>query len=174
MWINEHGEVVSETLEDMPEGCGWIEPEDVPAEPDQSGDDWVPNWLAKQFLHADAELAAAREQHRLIESSIKARRRWLEWSYLRRAEVAVAIDMEAEGSKKKSRRYSFGTLGWRTSKRVTVTDEGAALEWAAEHCEAAVKVSRSLLKSRLPKGEDVPGVERETVETFYVRPAVPK
>ena len=176
MWIDtQTGEVLpGESCDDPQEGAIWIEPEDVPDEPTgQAFDEWVPNWLAKQFLHVDAEEAAVNEQHKRLVATIKARRRYLEFAYMRRAEAIVKADLEVAGGKRKSVDYDFGRCGWRTSRRLEVVDQELALAWARKHCQDAVKTTVSLLKGSLPKGEHVPGVIRRTDSTFYVRPAVP-
>lgn len=178
MWVDTTtGALIEgEPWDDAPAGAVWIELEDEPVEPEaaQRSDDWVPNWLAKQLLHVDADEKALKTQHALRMAAVKARRLYLEWAYLPRAEAVVKGDLKVQGGKRKSVDYAYGRCGWRTSARTVVADEYAALTWAKQHCLDAVNVKITLLKSALPKGEEVPGVFRHTETAFYVRPAVPK
>ncbi len=181
MWINQEGERFSGGHEEMPVAdtyCTWVEEHEEPVEPfrknSDGGDDWVPNWLAQQFLHLDADEAALKSQHNVRMASISARRRYLKWAYLDRAETIVKGDLEAQGGKRKSVDYDYGRCGWRSSKKVVVVDADAALAWADEHCPEAIKCEATLLKGSLPKGVDVPGVERVEESNFYVKPGAPK
>ena len=182
MWINGHtGEVLDQEPDDAMVRDGvalWLPPEDVPAEPSnhELDESWIPNWLAKQELHLAAELNALEIQHGLMVAAVNTRRRYLDYRYRRRAEAQVRLDIEVAGGKKKSHNYPFGTCGFRTSKRVEVVDKEEALAWALVSWPEAVKTETktSLLKSKLPPGDEVPGVKRVTETKFYVKPAVPK
>lgn len=175
MWINQHGEVVSEVLEDKPDDAVWLDDDDLPTEPTHTEEDlsWVPEWLLKQQLHVDAEEKALKCQFKLRLSEISSRRKYLDFAYLGTAEKIVQGDLANQKGKKKSVRYALGTCGYRKNTSVVVVDEELALDWAEENCEDAVKWKRSLLKSALPnKGAGVPGVEAPTGDVFFVRPSL--
>tara|TARA_R110000824_G_scaffold64453_1_gene168359 strand:- start:1122 stop:1421 length:300 start_codon:yes stop_codon:yes gene_type:complete len=85
------------------------------------------------------------------------------------------LKREMDGGRKKSKDFSHGRAGFRSSKKIEITDEKAALGWAAMNCNEAIKKSVTLIKSALPADmiDDgiVPGVERVEKSNFYLQPA---
>ena len=63
----------------------------------------------------------------------------------------------------------FRGSGWISKWTLAVACADAALAWAEANAPAAVKVTRSILKSELPAGEAVPGVEKRTGREFFAK-----
>jgi len=141
-------------------------PEVVRPDPDA---EWLGDYVTRRVCELDAQEAALKLQHQRHLARLRAER----WQLAHRydARLRAVVEEALKGSKKKSVSYAFGRAGFRKTTRVNVTDEAAALEWAAANAPSAVKVQTSLLKSELPKGAEVPGVERKTEQVWFVRPA---
>jgi len=156
------GEVFSEPGENRVE-CVVEQPEPT-RQPDS---EWLGDWYTRQLARLDAEEKALKAQTKTRLAQIQARRKALEHGWRDRL---VAVVAESLTGKRKSVDFAYGRCGWRKARRVEVTDEAAALTWAEAFAPAAVKVTRSLLKSALPAG-DVPGVRRVNEDEFYARGA---
>ncbi len=197
VWVDtETGEVVQSThpgamLIDLS-----MEEVETPREPDA---EWLGDWLTKQETHLDAELSALKLQYELRVRGVKARQRHLRFAWWPRlAEVVRLVLLQAPG-KKKSMDYAYARGGFRKSTKIEVTDSDAGLAWAEAHWPDAVKVvaehtvpeSRTLAKSKLPKGQlwcdsksgalavegaegakllVIPGVTMPEGDDFYIRP----
>ena len=175
MWISlQTGEVLGcnpdEPFEDAVFDDSFSLPEEQVGLVDDQ-DEWLPGWYLSQEVCDDAQEGAIKMQTARLLKQIKARRLYRRHVYGARLEGRVQHDMDNQKGKKKSVDYAHGRCGWRKSKRVEVTDSAAALRWAAVNCEAAVKVTTTLLTSALPKGSECPGVARVEASTFYARGA---
>ena len=160
-------EATGEDLKAWQEGCATL-PEE-PAEASQNDAEWLGDWYTQQTVSIEAERRALKEQYKLRMAQLDSRENGLRFAWGERLERVVADDLI--GSKRRSINYGYGTCGFRKSKKVEVTDKDAAIEWAEDYCPAAVKVSTSLLKSELPKDQEIPGVERIERDEFFVRAA---
>jgi len=136
--------------------------------------DWLPDWYLKQQVRLDAEEAALKAQHARRIAEVKARRRAIDWRWKDAVERQVRFDLDNQKGKKKSVNYSFGKAGWRSSKKVVVEDESKAIAWALFNCRPAIKASTSLIKSELPPEVEVPGIRRESGDSFFASAAKAK
>ena len=159
--------VTGEAFAGWQEGC--VEIPDDPEEEHQDDAEWLGDWYTQQTVQIEAERRALKAQHKLRMAQLESREKGLAFSWGERFEIVVL--KETSGTKKRSVNFAYGTAGFRKSKRVEVTDQQAAIDWAEDYCPAAVKVSVSLLKSALPTDQDVPGVERTELDAFFVRGA---
>lgn len=157
------------TGEIVPEGSENAEPIDfeVADEPPSAAEQPDSEWLADWWLRKDAELVAAVEaakrQAERIARLHAAKRRHLD-SYLPRLREVARASLTG---RRKSVDFAFGRAIFRESTKSRVFDEAAAMAWASEHAPAAIKlVAPSLLVSKLPKDEEVPGVAWDSSETF--------
>lgn len=176
-------ETLPEWVRESDEWVNTLTGEVVPVEHEPEDFSGIPGWLAEQALKdqlaADAlsaEVRALTDQLAKRIRTIRLREKCRLWRWKPIAMDEVKKDIAAAGGKKKSHHYTYGTLGFRTSKRTNVTDEKAAIDWAKDNdCMAAIKFPEpKLLKSALPKGEDIPGIERVTETTFFIKPAAAK
>ena len=133
----------------------------------QDDREWLPDWFLKQLARIEAERALLKSQHAARLKELDADESGLRWRWLER--FRAVVELELANGKRKSKRYAYGTAGTRRRRVVEVVDADAALAWAEANAPAAVKVTRSILKSELPAGEAVPGVERREEEAFFVR-----
>ena len=169
-WVDRY---TGELVEEGALNCIEVELE-VASEDGQEPDyEWLADWYLRKLALIKAEQDLLNAQHQKRMQTLLAAERSLELRWKDRFEDVVMHDMAAQKGKKKSVAYAYGTGGLRTTKKTVVTDEDAALEWAEEHCEGAVKVTVSLLKSALPKDKVVPGIERKSETTFYAKPSKP-
>jgi len=154
-------------LERWQEGAVFDSP--APAELLEGHDDreWLPDWFLRKLGRVQDERARLKAQHQARLKELDAEERGHRWRWEERFRAVVEHDL-AEGTRK-SKRYTYGTAGTRKRGGVDVVDKEAALAWAEEHAPAAVKVTRSLLKSELPPGVDVPGVEPRTGRDFFIK-----
>jgi len=173
-WIST--ETGDESAEDSDEPSVWFEPWELPTEPptingeSYPDDSWIPDWLGLELAEVEVEQKALKKQYERGVARGLARKKYLEFVYLRRAEAVVERDLAQQKGKKKSVDYEHTRCGFRTSKRVEVADEAVAIAHCLEHGYAdAVKVKRSLLKSAIPKGVEVPGVSTVEQRKFYVK-----
>lgn len=168
--------LTGESLDEPREGCLSINipQEEVDQLPDR---EWLPDHYMEESLKILANKEANQAKYDRLIGTLQAlcddkmadldrEQATLDWRLLARLESVV--NREVTGTKKRSMNYTYGKAGFRKSSRTEVTDESAAMEWAAANCPEAVKVTRKLLKSVLPKTETVPGVERHSESTFYV------
>jgi hypothetical protein len=149
------------------EGRSPSDPDPEEAELEELGD-----YLSRHYMIIQAEVASLKEQCRRRVSILEARRRHLSWQYEPAFERLLTKSLQ--GGKKKSRDFSHGRAGFRTSKRIEVSDPEAALGWASMNCNEAIKRTSSLIKSKLPvdmiEEGGVPGVERIQEQKFYLQP----
>ena len=151
---------------------------DTDEETEQAADGFTPdtaekaNWVlgliadrraAAARIRANAELMA-REQDREADA--------LEWRF--GPALQAFVRKELEGGKKKSVRLYNGVLGYRTKPAgVSVTDEAAALVWAAESLPAAVRQvldKKALTEALLTSGEALPFARLVSEEeVFYIK-----
>jgi len=109
----------------------------------------------RRHLELSTELAARKAQLDAVKANIEKlladqakRLEWLEARY----SWQMAEYARQNLGKTKTWRNPFGTVSFRTSSpKVTVVDEGKAIEWAEVSCPSAVKVKRSLLISQVPE-----------------------
>ena len=167
-WIDpESGEVLEEwrdgTLEDL-------------QAPEIAEDDaeWLGDWYTKLKAQIAAERAALKAMHKIRLGLLDSREAGLEWKFGPRLEELVRRKIEEQGGRRKSIAFAYGSAGYRKSSRLDVHDEEAAIEWAEDHAPDAIKIKTSLLKSALPEGAEVPGVELVEGSEFWCRPAKAK
>ena len=161
-WVNlETGEVSDVPIE------GWEEI-DKPHIEDQSEAEWIPDYYMKKLIQVRARREVVKAQTNRLLASLDAEEKALDWRY--KARLEAIVEAQAKESKKKHVDYTYGRAQFRTSTKTTVNDEQAAIQWAATNCPKAVKIETKtkLLKSELPKKEDIPGVARETSTKFSV------
>jgi hypothetical protein len=153
-------------LEEWQEGAVF----DSPAPAEAAGQDdrsWLADWYLHKLGGIQDERARLKAQHAALLKELDTEERGHRWRWEERLRAVVEHDLA--DSTRKSKRYTYGTAGHRPRRGVDVVDKEAALAWAEEHAPAAVRVTRSLLKSELPKDVDVPGVERRTGREFYAK-----
>jgi len=176
LWIDPFtGEIIDHEADDFDPSLGILiegpHPDDPSPEEAELED--IGDYLSRQYTLIDAEVSALKTQFERRVSALNGKRKYLAFTYEGHFERLLKRDLE--GGKKKSRDFSHGRAGFRTSKRVEIKDEQAALGWAAMNCTEAIRKSVSLVKSKLPKDmvEDgsVPGVERVESSKFYMQPA---
>ena len=161
-WVNlETGEVSDIPIE------GWEEI-DKPAVDEEDEAKWLPDYYMKKLVQIKARREVIKAQTERLLASLDSEERALDWRYKARLE-AIAED-QSKSSGKKYVDYTYGRAQFRKSTKTTVEDEQAAIQLAATHCPKAVKVETKtkLLRSELPKKEDIPGVIRETSTKFSV------
>ena len=176
LWIDPFtGEILDHKAPDFDPSLGLLiegpHPDDPSPEEAELED--IGDYLSRQYTLIDAEISALKTQFERRVSALNGRRKYLAYRYEQQFERLLHLDLE--GGKKKSRDFSHGRAGFRTSKRVEIKDEQAALGWAAMNCTEAIRKSVSLIKSKLPKDMveegGVPGVERVETTNFYLQPA---
>ena len=156
-----------EILDAAQPGCIEIPDEDMP-EPTQTEADaeWLGDWLTKQLVRLDAEHEALLIGHDLRMRQVHAR--WAALAYRYDERMEAVLRAEIAGTKARSVKYAFGVAALRKSTVRVVENGVAALAWAQEHFELAVKVTPdSLLKGQLPDG--CPHLRLEEHETFSVK-----
>ena len=142
VWVNpKTGEVVDEEFE----GAVGLEEDVTPTDPDSV---WLGDWLTKQDVQLTAEEKAIKAQMGSLLKIIKARRAYLKFGYEERLKTVVRTRLKEQGGKKKSVSFNYGNSGWRSGSRILVDDEAKALEWAREHCTAAVKTTPMNMKTK--------------------------
>ncbi len=144
-----------------------VPPPDVHQQPDS---EWLGDYVTQALARIEAERDALETAHKVRLAQLESRERAIDWLYRLRLEAVVKERLK-QRSKPKSVVFAFGRAGYRKSSSIEVRDEAAALEWAAQHCPAAIKHRDPyLLRKELPDDIQVPGVERRTVERFFVKP----
>tara|TARA_R110002110_G_scaffold225632_6_gene439714 strand:+ start:1530 stop:2084 length:555 start_codon:yes stop_codon:yes gene_type:complete len=143
---------------------GWVEVDKPPEEGDEEEDDaeWLPDYFMTRVLTIHAKKAAIKAQTARLLKDLDSQEKALNWRYMERLEdVAWLKSVE---NKKKYADFTYGRVAFRKSSKTIVTDEAAAMRWAADNCPKAIKIETKtkLLRSELPKDESVPGIERET------------
>lgn len=84
------------------------------------------------------------------------------------AEEACAQEMRRRRARTKSIVTLDGRVGWR-KKRAIEIDEEQALPWVEVHHPGAIRIKKSIIKSELPKGEEIPGVRWPEGDVFFWR-----
>lgn len=134
-------------------------------------------WVLEKMQTTDADIAALESRKRAIVANIDAqvkahqsRRQWLDARFLNDLRQFAAVALS--GVKAKTVVTPFGKMSFRkVASRVVVTDTDAALAWAEREMPGAVKVSKSILVSAIPRGMDLPAFAfglTETEERFSV------
>ena len=122
-------------------------------------------YLAKTALDAKATAAAMKDE----EKRLHERRQKMERRYDR---LIAILDRECGGQKTD---LGVATLCYRRSTRVEITDKSGVLFWCGEmgHDECISRPSPEIYKSEIGKlldaGEDIPGAERVTCTTCYLK-----
>ncbi len=189
MWIQEAtGKPLPGTLDDRPpEGGVWIEDDDIAREPGHDDGDrsWIPNWLAKQLLHLEAERESVKAHLSEMLRALDGRESHLHYVYDESAEAIVKGELVVlnEGKKKPKKSYAmpFGKAGYRMGRdKIEVFDEPKAIEWAEENSPLAVEVvtTKKFLKSNLPpkklEAGEIPGVKFvPKTNSFFLTPTRP-
>ena len=135
-------------------------------------------WVMKKMQFAEFELKAAQDRKAAIVSNldkdIKDRCNRVAWLNMRFSrEIEDYVGKSIDGSPKRSVRTPYGTAGFRLSAGKVSIKEGReedALTWCLNHAPDAVKVSKSVLISKLP--EYPPDEIFETIEPedkFYLK-----
>lgn len=168
LWINlETGEISEEPVD------GWEKIYKDPEEEEHAEDEdlsWLGDWYTRQLVDIEAERTALKVQYEANKKRLEARERYLEWAWGEKLQTYVEASLS--GSRKKSMEFAFGTSGRRRVTETVITDEAKVITWAYENCKDAIKIAKpSILKSKLPKGEEIPGVARHTKDKFFVKPA---
>jgi len=142
------------------------------------GEPFVPDtadkidWVLGKIADARTRAARVRENMELIAREHEREAEHLEWKF------GVALHSwlrtELEGSKKKSRRFSNGVLGYRTRPAaVTLTDPAAALCWARESLPGAIVETldrKALTTALMETGAAVPFASFQPAEdVFYLK-----
>jgi hypothetical protein len=159
--------LTGESLEEPKDGFLEIE---IPDQEDEQQPDreWLPDYYMERELAIRAKREVLNEQHKRRMNALDQEKRTLDWRYRDRFEDVVK--KEITGTKKKSVDYAYGRAQIRTSTPTIISDQDKVLKWAKKHCPDAVKTvtKTTLLKSALPKGVDIPHVERVPVQSFSV------
>ena len=167
-WLSpESGELLEDwaegTLEDM------VEPEHV-----SGNDQGLGDWVTKVQAQIAAERIALKAMFKVRMGILDSREAGLEWKFGPRLQAHVEAQLAEQGGRRKSIAFAYGSAGFRKSRRLEVHDEEAAIEWAEDNAPDAIKINTSLLKSALPEGVEVPGVELIEGDEFWIRPAKEK
>ena len=73
-----------------------------------------------------------------------------------------------EGTDIKTIHFDHGSTRFRSVNKTLVQDEEAAIKHCSQHLPDAVKTTKKLLVSHIPKGHEVPGTHRVVEEKFSV------
>lgn len=126
--------------------------------------------LEADAARADHVLAAAKAHHATRVRRVNSGIARLKHFCLADVQAQARKDIDEQRGKAKSKHYDHGTCGWRRHKKTIITDETAARYWASANCPEAVKRPEPyVLKSKLPKGEEIPGVQWIDEDQFFAR-----
>ena len=122
-------------------------------------------FLARMALNTKSDVEALKEE----ESRLQKRRRSLE---SRQARLIGILDRECDGQKTD---LGVATLCYRRSSRVEILDEAKTLAWldANSHQDCyrlpPAEISKSALSKLLDSGEKIPGAEKVSSVSCYLR-----
>ena len=173
LWVDPStGEILDHDAKDFDSSAAVMIPVGADPDPADVELEYLGDYISRQYLLLDAEISALQEQCRRRVQALSARKKYLGWQF--ETPFRNLLEKNLEGGTKKSRDFSHGRAGFRTSKRIEVSDPDAAMGWASMNCTEAIKRSSSLIKSKLPidmvEDGSVPGVARVVESKFYINP----
>ena len=131
----------------------------------------IGDYVTKRKAQITGERAAAKAAFKLRMAQLDSSERGLDHMFGERLEYFVK--KKVTGGKRKSVVFAYGVCGFRRSRRVEIPKDKESIDllcdWCEDHAPDALKITRSVLKSELPKTEDIPGVERIDRDEFYIR-----
>jgi hypothetical protein len=145
--IRENGWLIDPTTGEVVGVYGWLETGVVESEQDL----WI---LQKKMLEIDSLILAETAQLKHIQDmftkrikQLESRRTWMELKY-----GASATDVARQLLPRNKKTYTgqYGEITFRTSKtKVKFTNQEAAVEWARSFAPDAVKITESVLVSKI-------------------------
>lgn len=179
--VNENGWMINEETGEIVACPGSPDPSEM-VESDVLGRYVLTDAAAERIMesrHAvEADMAALVARRRAINANLDAMERrlcqrlgWIDSQH--GAQLEDWVRDHIAGRRERSVRTPYGVAGLRkTAARVIVEDEAEALDWADRNAPEAVRVTRRLLVSALPKDVELPGGAFRTepaAERFYVK-----
>lgn len=145
--IRENGWVIDQNTGEVVGVYGWLEKGVVETEQDL----WI---LQKKMLDVDSLVIGERAQLRRIQEmcekrikTLESRRSWMELKY---GVSATLVARELLPRNKKTYTSPYGEITFRSSKtKIKFTNQEAAVAWAKTYQPEAIKVSESVLVSKL-------------------------
>ena len=137
-------------------------------------------WVLERVQSADAEIAACDARFKAISENIAAMRKEHEkrkgWLLARFAlELEAFASLELEGKKTRTFKTPYGSLSFRTVPgSVKVLDMEAAVKWAKMYEPDAVKVTESVLVSKVGPTNALPDCFEVSASSdkFYIKTGV--
>jgi len=149
-----------EYLEDIPG------PPEHPSDPDSMG---RANWIIEKIAEKRHKIELLKAQQKKRLRQVEADLRSFEWLFGQELEEIVRHKMKSSGER--TIHMDYGTAKLRWSKKWVIRDEEKLMSWAEENNPEAIKITRKILVSQLPKTDDhkgLPGAEQEKKQSFSI------
>ena len=127
---------------------------------------WHGNWIVRELMHLRADVSALKTQHK--KQLAQANSKLNSFLYLFEEDLKRVARKVNEGTNKKTIHFDHGSTRFRSVNKTLVQDEEAAIKHCSQHLPDAVKTTKKLLVSHIPKGYEVPGTHRVVEEKFSV------